>query len=183
MAPPKVSTRKVTLDGGITKFQNEKLTTLASEKRLFQRWCSGTYTIFFYFCYVCCCCNNSAVDGTPLGLVYGASHQAKINRFKYGCISISSDFLISHQFCYNSKEEEGMSFTANYTRRRGPFSSQKSFEKIHKKEKDLVWLLKGFFGFCMRSFMRLGFAEKSLHIIYESVLNACFVLISVLPTL
>ena len=102
MAPPKVTTRKVTLDGGITKFQNEKLTTL--EERLFQRWCSGTYTIFFYFCYVCCCCNNSAVDGTPLGLVYGASHQAKINRFKYGCISISSDFLISHQFCYNSKE-------------------------------------------------------------------------------
>ena len=32
MAPPKVSTRKVTLDGGITKFQNEKLTTLASSK-------------------------------------------------------------------------------------------------------------------------------------------------------
>ena len=32
MPPPKVSTRKVTLDGGITKFQNEKLTTLASEE-------------------------------------------------------------------------------------------------------------------------------------------------------
>ena len=142
MAPPKVSTRKVTLDGGITKFQNEKLTTLASEERLFQRW--YVYHFFFYFCYVCCCCNNSAVDGTPLGLVYGASHQAKINRFKYGCISISSDFLISHQFCYNSKEEEGMSFTANYTRRRGPFSSQKSFEKIHKKERFSL-TFKGFF--------------------------------------
>ena len=140
---------------------------------------------FFYFCYVCCCCNNSAVDGTPLGLVYGASHQAKINRFKYGCISISSDFLISHQFCYNSKER----------RRRGclsppiilaggvRFPVKNHSKKSIKKEKDLVWLLKGFFGFCMWSFMRLGFVEKSLHIIYESVLNACFVLISVLPTL
>ena len=104
MILPKVSTRKVTLDGGITKFQNEKLTTLVSEEEShFQRWWWYVY-LFFYFCYVCCCCNNSAVDGTPLGLVYGASHQAKINRFKYGCISISSDFLISHQFCYNSKE-------------------------------------------------------------------------------
>ena len=143
--------------------KNQQLWSL--KRRVTSKGGGGTYTFFFYFCYVCCCCNNSAVDGTPLGLVYGASHQAKINRFKYGCISISSDFLISHQFCYNSKEEEeGMSFTANYTRRRGPFSSQKSFEKIHKKEKDLVWLLKGFFGFCMWSFMRLGFAEKSLHL-------------------
>ena len=43
--------------------------------------------------------------------VYGASHdEAKINRFKYGRFSISSDFLISLEWM----GIEPMSFTANY---------------------------------------------------------------------
>ena len=50
IAPPKVSTRKVTLDGGITKFQNEKLTTLASEERLFQRW----WYVYHFFLFLLC---------------------------------------------------------------------------------------------------------------------------------
>ena len=159
MVLPKVSTRKVTLDGGITKFQNEKLTTLASEKRLFQRW-----YVYHFFLFLLCMLLLQQLCGRwhPIGsCLWGLtpSKNQSIQIWLYFHF-IGLSHLTSVLLQLKREEEEGMSFTANYTRRRGPFSSQKSFEKIHKKEKDLVWLLKGFFGFCMRSFMRLGFVEK-----------------------